>query len=199
MSDWLCRVTFSSDLIPVQWRHISGAMVYCFPPLFYPSRGWVIPLVGITDYIRSTFLRDHIIDTYHHLIHDPYRRDGAVSHFPEFLFQGNVVISPPPWVIVGFFLFLCSPLADECKYTLGSLIKSEVIYWAIILFLYIIILYVTLVGLIMQHDIIKIFNSSSMEIYYCHHCLFVFWLFLLFLLFFFVHSLWMSATTHYEH
>ena len=49
---------------------------------------------------------------------------------------------PEQWrhitVVMGVFVFfLCFILTDECDYSLGSLITSEAIFWAIILSLYI--------------------------------------------------------------
>ena len=43
------------------------------PSLFVYSSKIVQPLVRITDFVRSTFLRDHIIAIYYHFIHDPCR------------------------------------------------------------------------------------------------------------------------------
>ena len=67
-------------------------------------------LVDITDYTGSTFLRDQITVVYHH---DPYWLDCAVSHFLAILFYRNGAVSPPPWFIVVFVLFICLLLADE--------------------------------------------------------------------------------------
>ena len=37
LSDWLCGVTFSSNFIPAQWRHITVTMVYFFSFFFVSS------------------------------------------------------------------------------------------------------------------------------------------------------------------
>ena len=47
-----------------------------------------------------------------------------------------------------FVVFLCFLLADECDHSLGSLITLDVLCWEIILLLYIIIFYMTLIRLI---------------------------------------------------
>ena len=60
--------------------------------LFY-HQGWVQPLVGITDYIRSTLLSDHIIDICHYFIQDHYRLDCAMSYYLSILFQRNCAVS----------------------------------------------------------------------------------------------------------
>ena len=59
-------------------------------------------LLGITDYIISTLLIDHIIAIYHYFIQDSYHIDRVVSHSLEILFQRNGAISPSPWFIVIF-------------------------------------------------------------------------------------------------
>ena len=109
---WLRGVTFSSHFILSQWSCITPPVVYCCFCIIYlfTPRGWVIPLVGITDCIRSTFLRDHIIAIYHHFIHETCRINWAVSHYLAILYQRNGTISQSPWFIVVLTPYLFPPL-----------------------------------------------------------------------------------------
>ena len=107
---WFCSVTFSSNLILVQWRHITAAMVYCCFWLIYllPPRIWVWPLVGITDYIGITFLSNHIIAIHHYFIHNTYWIYFTVSDYLAILFQRNGDISLSPWFFKYFEVTLFS-------------------------------------------------------------------------------------------
>ena len=107
------------------------------------SRGWVWPLTGITDYIRSTLLSYHIIYVYHYFIQYPYRIDGAVFYSLEISFQCNGSISLLPCFIF-FLTSICFFLIDECYKSLGSLMTEKVLLWEIILSRYIIIFVWTL-------------------------------------------------------
>ena len=49
--------------LPEQWRHFTVTVVDCYIShnYFPPPHKWVKLLIGMADYIKSTYLRDHII------------------------------------------------------------------------------------------------------------------------------------------
>ena len=87
------------------YHHHCGILL--FYRFLFPPRGWVLPLVEITDCIRSTFLSNHIIAVYNYFVRDSYRLDGTASHSIAILSQRNGAISMSPLlIVVVFFLYL---------------------------------------------------------------------------------------------
>ena len=132
MSHYL-EILFQSNgaTSPSPWFIVVFCRFYLFPP-----HGWVLQLVGITDNIGSTFLSNYIII---------FCTWPVLARFCSFTLSRNFI--PAQWhhitvamVYCYFFLFFCFLLVDECDHSLWSLITSEVLFWAIILSLYIIIL-----------------------------------------------------------
>ena len=82
---------------------------------------WVQPIVGFSENNRITFLSDNIIAIYHHCFY-PSTKVSFHRHC---------------WQLLYFLVFFM----DECNHSLGFLITLEVLCWAIILSLYIIIIF----------------------------------------------------------
>ena len=83
LSAWLSGVVFSKDL----FQHndaISTTLFFCLSLIIYLEWMWI--LVGITDYIRRTFLSYYIIATHQYLLRDPYSIDLLASHSLAILF-----------------------------------------------------------------------------------------------------------------
>ena len=53
-----------------------------------------------------------------------------------FFSQHNGVVSPSPLLIVTIWFFFGFLIAHECDHSFGSLLTSEILFWAIILFPY---------------------------------------------------------------
>ena len=149
----------------VPYYHCHGLFFCRF--YFFPPRGRVRPLVGITDYIRSTLLSDHIIDIYHYFIQDPYGLDCAVWPYLEILFQGNGTISLLPLFIVFLYFLICLPFTDECDHLLVSLITLGVLFWEIILSLFIMFFFSHNNGFISPSPLM-IFNIYHLSLFSPH-------------------------------
>ena len=100
--------------LPAQWCCITVTIVGCYFCRFslFPPFGWVQPLVGISEYVRSTFLIYHHISIYNYFVLDFYRLDNAVSHSLEILFQRNGAMSLSPFLLFFYIIFLCFLLED---------------------------------------------------------------------------------------
>ena len=120
-------------MIPIYDHHHHG-LLFSFSGLFFSFSLIVRPLVGITDYTRSELLNYHIIAIYHYFVQDPYRLNCVVSYYLAVLFKRDGSVSPSPWFIVFFVVFLFFLLEYECNHSLVSPITSEVLsqYFCII-------------------------------------------------------------------
>ena len=80
---WIVWYQILVTFIPAQWCRITVPSIYCcFCRLYlFPHRGWVRPLVVITDCKASSLPRNHIIAIYHRFIYYPCRIEIIMSHY----------------------------------------------------------------------------------------------------------------------
>ena len=146
LSWWVC--SYPSTMASF-YRHRCWLLFFCRFYLF-PHCPWVQPLVGFTYYIGSTLMSNHIIAIYH----------NCFSAITMASFHCHRC-----WLLY-FEVFLWLLPTDECDHLLGSLLTLEVIFWAIILSLYIIIVFfqnngVISLSLLFNFILFIFFNDSS--------------------------------------
>ena len=162
-------------LSKMAWYHCHHCwLFFCYISLF-PPRGLVWSFIGITDYIRNTLLGDHIIAIYWFWF-SPSRMVSYHCHHYWLLF---------------FVVFRHFFPTDDCDHLLGSLITFEVLCWAIVSELFIMFVFLP-----------ERWCCITVTVDDCCCLSFVFvssqvWIWPL--VFGFFPSLWMSATTHYDH
>ena len=105
----------------------TSALLLDFFSLFYlfSHFPWFLTLVGFAEYIGSNFLRDHNIARYHHCF--------SPSTMKSFHHQRC-------WLLF-FEVFLWLFPTDKWDHSLGLLLTLEVLFWAIIISLYIFIVF----------------------------------------------------------
>ena len=113
--------------------------------IFFLPHGWVRPLVEIADYIRTSFMSNHIIAIYHHC----------------FSLSTIVSFHCHHCLLIYFESFLWILHTYECDHSLGLLITLEVLCWAIVLFLYIIIFFSQCNGVVSTSPLLIVIYSHN--------------------------------------
>ena len=104
---------------------------------YHRQRGWLLPfvlyfcflvvdefnhsLISLTTWV-STFMGDRIITIYNYFICDHYQLNNVVSHYLMILFQRNGAVSPSPWFIAVFVIFIF----PHCKWVRPLRVLHEI-------------------------------------------------------------------------
>ena len=142
--------------LQAQCRHFTVNVVDCCILKFSvtPPHRWLQPLIGIADYIVITLTSNHIINIYHHCF-----SLGTMASFNRHRC----------WFLY-FEVFLWFLLTDECYHLFGLLSTLEVLFWAIVLSPYIII-----VAIILSQYIIIVFSDNNGFVSLSMFLIVIFW------------------------